>query len=332
MEESVAEGGVAEGFGATGAEGGEGSGEVGEGGGAEGVLAVEPGVEEAGVEAVAGTDGVGGGDEERGDPVALDALRGALLDEGSAGAALDDDEGDAGGKGGEGFVEGGLVSDLLEFFFVGEEEVDLVEEGGEDARPVAEGIVIGIEREGEAGLLERIKEAREAGVEGGLEEEGGEMEVAGGGKVGEVEVGDGHFGHDAGVGEDVSLGTVGEEEGDAGAGGGNAGNVRCVEAGLGEARDGDVTHLVGTDVGGEADAGAKEGEIVGEDRGRAAEGEIEGGAKEFALGGEGRGKAIENEVEVGLAGDGNIERFGGRARMWRIHTETSCCLIAHGAV
>ena len=76
-------------------------------------------MEEAGVEAVAGADGVDGVDEDGGDPVALDAVRGALLDEGSAGSALDDDEGDARGEGVEGFFEGGLVGDFLDFVLVG---------------------------------------------------------------------------------------------------------------------------------------------------------------------------------------------------------------------
>lgn len=119
FEEGVAEGGVAEGFGTAGAEGGEGAGDVAEGGGAEWVVTAEPGVEEAGVEAVAGADGVDGIDEDRGDPVALDTVRGLLLDERASGTALDDDQGDARGEGIEGLVEGGLASYLLDFLFVG---------------------------------------------------------------------------------------------------------------------------------------------------------------------------------------------------------------------
>ena len=119
LEEGGAEFGVAEGFGAAGTEGGERSGDVGEGGGAEGGVAAEPGAEEAGVEAVAGADGVGGGDEEGGDPVTLEAVCGALLDEGAAGSALDDDEGDSRGEGVEGFVEGGLAGYFFDFLLIG---------------------------------------------------------------------------------------------------------------------------------------------------------------------------------------------------------------------
>jgi len=150
-------------------------------------------------------------------------------------------------------------------------------------------------------------------VEGCLEEERGEVEVAGGGEVGEIEVGDGHLGHDAGVGEDVALVAVGKKDGDAGAGVEFAGNVRGVEASFGEAGAGDVAHLVGSYLRGEADAGAEEGEIMGENGGGSAEGEIEGGAEEFALGGHGVRKAVEDEIEVGFAGDGDVERPGGRA-------------------
>jgi len=62
-------------------------------------------VEKTGVEAVACADGVDGVDDEGGDPVALDAVCGVLLDEGAAGSALDYDEGDACGERVEGFVE-----------------------------------------------------------------------------------------------------------------------------------------------------------------------------------------------------------------------------------
>ena len=89
FEEGGAEGGITEGFGAAGAEGGEGAGDVAEGGGAEWVVTAEPGVEEPGVEAVAGADGVGGFDEEGCDPVALDAFGGLLLDERAAGKGLE---------------------------------------------------------------------------------------------------------------------------------------------------------------------------------------------------------------------------------------------------
>ncbi len=97
-EEGVAELCVAEGFGAAWAECGERSGDVAYGRGTERVVTVEVGVEEAGVEAVAGADGVCGIDEERGDPVALVAA----LDDCAAGAALDDDQWDARGEGVEG--------------------------------------------------------------------------------------------------------------------------------------------------------------------------------------------------------------------------------------
>jgi hypothetical protein len=88
------------------------------------------------------------------------------------------------------------------------------------------------------------------------------MEVARGSKVGKIEVGDRHFGHDAGVGKDVPLPTVGKEDSDAGSGG-FADNVGRVEAGFGKARGGDVSHLVGSYLRSKADAGAKEGEIMG---------------------------------------------------------------------
>ena len=279
IEEGGAEFGVAEGFGAPRAEGGEGSGDVGEGCGAEGIVAVEIGAKEAGVEAVAGADGVGGLDEDGRDPVALDAavrpLGGALLDEGTAGSALDDDEGDAWGEGVEGFVERGLAGYFFDFILVGQEQVYLVEEGVEDAAPLVGGVVVGVEREGEAGLLEVVEELGKARVQRGLEEEGGEMEVAGGGEVGQIEVGYGHLGHDAGVGEDVALVTVREENRYACAGAWFAGDVRGVDAGFREACDGDFAHLIAPNLRGEANAGAKDGEIVGEDGGRAAEGDVE---------------------------------------------------------
>jgi len=172
LEEGGAKGGVAEGFGASRVKGGERAGEVAEGCGAEGVLALEPGMKEAGVEAVAGGDGVDGVDDGGSDPVALDAERGALLDEGAAGSALDYDEGDAGSEGVQGFVERGLVGYLLDFIFVVQEQVYFIEQGIEDAVPVAGGIVVGVEGEGEAGLSELIEELGEARVKGGLEEQG----------------------------------------------------------------------------------------------------------------------------------------------------------------
>ena len=145
MKELGAEGGVAEGCDATGAKGGEGSGDVPEGCGTEGIAAVEVGVEEAGVEAVAGADGVGGVDGEWGDGVAL----GAALDDGTAGAALDDDEGDAIGEGIECLSEGGLIGDLEELIVVGQEDIDFVEEGVEETAgsggPEVSWVVIGVE-------------------------------------------------------------------------------------------------------------------------------------------------------------------------------------------
>lgn len=116
-------------------------------------------------------------------------------------------------------------------------------------------------------MLEGIEKFREAWVEGGLEKEGREMEVTGGGEVGDIEVGDGHLGHDAGVGEHVALVAMGEQEGNAGTGAGVTGDVRDVEAGFGEACEGDVAHLVGSYLRGEADAGAEEREIMSEDGG-----------------------------------------------------------------
>lgn len=142
-------------------------------------MVLEPGVEEARVEAVAGADGVDRIDENGGDPIALNAGGCSLLDERAARTALYDDEGNAGCQSIERFVEGGLAGHLLEFLFVGEEHVDFFEEGGEDAAPVAGGIVVGVEAEGEAGLFEVVEKLGETGVEGSLEEERGEMKVAG---------------------------------------------------------------------------------------------------------------------------------------------------------
>ncbi len=196
-------------------------------------MTVEPGVEEAGVEAVACADGVDGVDGEGGGPVALDAVRGALLDEGTTGSALDDDEGDALSERIEGFVERRLDGYFLNFILVRKEQVYVVEECVEDAVPVAGWIVVGVEREGKTGFSELIEEIGESGMETGLKEEGREMEMARGAEVGQIEVGDGHLRHDAGVGEDVSFPAMGEEDGHAGAGAGFTGDVGGVEASFG---------------------------------------------------------------------------------------------------
>ncbi len=170
LEEGGAEGCIAEGLGSSWAEGRQGTGDVAEGGGAEWVVTAEPGVEEARVETVAGADGIDGIDEEGGDPFTLNAGRCALLDERAAGTAFDDDERDTGGKGIESLVESGLVGYPFEFVFVRKEEVYFVEEGGEDAGPMAGGVIVGIEREGEAGVAEVVEELWQASVEVGLQE------------------------------------------------------------------------------------------------------------------------------------------------------------------
>jgi len=177
-------------------------------------------------------------------------------------------------------------------------------------------------------MLELIEQYGEARVEGGLEEQGREVEVARGSEVRQIEIGDGHLRHDAGVGEDVTLGAVGEQDGYACGCAGFVGDMRSVEAGFGEPGGGDVTHFVGADLGGEADAGAEEGEIMGQDGGGPAEGEVETGAEQLAIGGHGCRQAIENEVEVGLAGDGDVERFGRQAGIGEVHRKTSYCFVA----
>lgn len=332
LEEGLAEGGVAEGFGAARAEGGECSGDVAEGCGAEGIVAPEPGAEEAGVEAVAGTDGVDGFDENGANPVSLDAVFGALLDEGSAGSALDDDEGDSGSESVEGLVEGGLAGYLLEFVFIGKEDVYLVEEGRQDAAPVTGRVVVCVEGYRDVGLFEGGEELRKVGMKGGLEEERGEMEVACRGEIGDVEIGNGHLCHDTGVRKDVALAAMGKKEGDAGAGAGPARDVCDIKSGFSQASDGDFPHLVGSNLRGESDACAEEREVVGEYGGGAAEGEIEGGPEEFALGGHGGRETIEDEIEIGFPGDGDVERLGGRDGVRGNHGKPSYCFVAYEEV
>ena len=209
-------------------------------------MPAEPGAEEPSVEAVAGAYCIDGIDEYGGDPVSLDAAGSAVLDERSTGSAFDYDEGDAGGQGVKSLVECSLAGYLFDLLFVGEEQVDFVEQDREDAGPVAGGIVIGIEREGQAGVVQVVEEDGKAGVQAGLEEKGGEMEVTGGGEVGEIQIGDRHLGHDAWVGEDVALAAMRKEDGDSGAGASFTGDVGGVESGFGEACAGDVAHLVGS--------------------------------------------------------------------------------------
>lgn len=94
------------------------------------------------------------------DPVTL----AVALYKSAARSARDDEEGDTRGEGVEGLFEGGPVGYFFDFIPVGLEQVDRVEEDREDAVPVAEGLVVGVEREGVPRLLEVIEELGKAGV------------------------------------------------------------------------------------------------------------------------------------------------------------------------
>jgi len=157
LEESGSERGVAEGFGASWTQSGECAGGVAERRGTQGIVAAQPGAEETRIEAVASADGIDGIDDERRNPIALEAARSLLLNQSAAWTALDDDEGDTRSEGVEGFFECGLAGYLLDFIFVRQEQVDLFEEGGKDPCPIAGRVIVGVERYGEPGLLKGIE-------------------------------------------------------------------------------------------------------------------------------------------------------------------------------
>lgn len=165
--------------------------------------------------------------------------------------------------------------------------------------------------------MEIVEELGKARVETGLEEERGEMKVPGGGKERLVEVGDGHLLHDARVGEDVAFAAVRQQDGYPGGSLGAASDMGGIEAGLGQAGEGDVCHGVVSQEGCEADTGAEKGEVVGKDGGGAAEGHAEAGGQNFDLDWDLLGKAGHDEIKVGFADDGDVERLdggGGRGR------------------
>ena len=198
-----------------------------------------------------------------------------MVDEGTAGAALDDEGGDPGNERGDGGVDVGRARDAEDLGLAGEEDVHVGEEVEEGFGPAIFGVVVGVERDGEAGLLEVAEEVGESGLEASLEVERGEVEVACRREEIEVEVGDRELGDGAWVGEDVALGTVGEEDGDAGGGGGVLPDVGGVDTGGAETTKGDAAEVVVADEAREGDACAERGGVVRDDGGGAAKGGAE---------------------------------------------------------
>ena len=176
-----------------------------------------------------------------------------MVDARTVWSSFDDHGGDVGCECGDGTVEIAGAGDAADLGFAGQEDVHVREKIVERRTPVVVGVVVGVERDGEASLFEACEELGQTVVESTLEVERGEVQVAGLCEVIEVEGADRELGDGAGIGEDVAFGAVREEQRDAG-GGGAAEGARCVDAGCGETLERDATEVVGADHGSEGDS------------------------------------------------------------------------------
>ena len=176
-----------------------------------------------------------------------------MVDARTVWSSFDDHGGDVGCECGDGTVEIAGAGDAADLGFAGQEDVHVREKIVERRTPVVVGVVVGVERDGEASLFEACEELGQTVVESTLEVERGEVQVAGLCEVIEVEGADRELGDGAGIGEDVAFGAVREEQRDAGGGGAGEG-ARCVDAGCGETLERDATEVIGADHGSEGDS------------------------------------------------------------------------------
>jgi len=147
-EKLFAPGAVAEGFCSAGTGDGERAGEI-----ADAQALIERGAadvlaEEAGDEAVTGADGVDDGVERDGGTV--EALAAAAGDC-ALRAEFDDDQRDALREPADSGLERAAAGDFHGFALVGEEDIDERKDIAQAGLPEIVGIVVGVEREGEAG-------------------------------------------------------------------------------------------------------------------------------------------------------------------------------------
>ena len=142
-----------------------------------------------------------------------------------------------------------------------------------------------------------------------LEEERGQMKVAGGGEIGDIQLFYSHLCHRSEIGEYVAALSVREDERHTGTHALDAFDVGQIDAAFAESGKSDFAHFVASDSGDETNPGAECGEIMGQDGRGAAEGDLESTAQQLALGRHLFGQAVEDQVEIGFSYDGDVEGF-----------------------
>ena len=132
------------------------------------------------------------------------------------------------------------------------------------ALPTVNGIVVGVERNGQACGFELAKKLRHARLQSTLQVERRKMEMTGIGKIFEVEVLEGQFANGSEIAHHIAPIVALEHDGDSGLCiARNTLHSGDVYADAGEALHGDLTERVIPDTSDKADATAQGGQVVG---------------------------------------------------------------------
>src|SRR5579863_233533 len=149
-----------------------------------------------------------------------------------------------------------------------------------------------------------------------LQEVRGEMKMSRVGEVIEVEILPGEFGDRSHVGECVAPAIVLKIDGKAGScGTGNGADARGIHGTLLKTLQGELAEWVIAHARLKTDAASERSQVVGHDRGGAADGQHHAIGEKLALGNKLLGKAVEDEIEVEFTGNRDIETGHGSGQI-----------------
>src|SRR5712692_3397414 len=295
---------VAEGFGASGAGGGERARQIagGQAGGEIGAAHVLR--KKAGIEAVACADGV--------HHVRFDRRTGetflATLRRRSLSADFYHDHRHNGCQPGSGSFQVFGAGNLSGFALIGQENIHITKSLCQSALPGVVGIVVGVERDSQASGFQFLEKLGDPRLKATLQIERRKMEVPRIGEVGKIQISKAQFAGGAQIGDHVAPGLALQDDSQAGFGcARSATYFGDIGAGGCEAIQGNLPEWVVADARDVPYAASEGGKIVRDNSRGAAQGKHHALGQQFALGWNLVRQAVEDQVELELTSEGDVK-------------------------
>jgi hypothetical protein len=201
---------------------------------------------------------------------------------------------------------------------IGKKDIDIFEELREIREPAIVRIVIGIQGSGQSGGFGLAKNLGQGRLQGFLQKIRRNVQMFCAEDVVEVQIFFAHLEHRAGIGEDIALFALRENDRKAGGLAGHLPDAGEIDSTFAQTLQAYFSQWVSADGGAEADLVSDGGKIVSKNGGRAAEGDPQIVGEVFAFQGELGGEAGKYKVEIQFSDGTHVERGQSFSLLWLI--------------